>query len=251
MRRRRTEFVGDGASSVYARLFAKPLGTLNQSSLLPLDMCETILAWCGARSHEDAVAEVSRLATLYESYVVRSDVQLADLAPTARRHMQEVKLIGTPAAKASARATALRIREISAERAKYEKLAAKCSAEAKKLRDLHEFRATVTALGHLNRLLRKTDTDAIMRGAENAVADGEGATATIDGIGQLLSAEPAVDVDEDELMRELEMLAGTPSATSAPEVEVITVERKQLTPVAPKALSSAEYMRQLLAQTVS
>ena len=220
-------------------------------SALP-SVCDIFTACSGGKSrHDEAVAEVSKLATLYESYVVRADVQLADLAPTARRQLKEVRSLNTPAVKAAARATALRIREITAERAKYEKLASKCNAEAKKLRDLHEFQATVSALGHLNKLLRRTDADALMRGAENAVADGEGATATIEGIGHLLGGEASgtavPEVDEDELMMELEAIAGTAPIVGAPEVEVIGVPAPNAA-VAPKPVSSTEYMRQLLGQ---
>lgn len=151
-----------------------------------------------------------------------------------------------PAAKTAVRTMALRIREISVEKAKYEKLAAKCSAEAKKLRDLHEMQATVSALGHLNRIMRRADTDSLMRGAENAVADGEGASATIDGIGQLLGNDQAlssIDVDEDELMHELEMIAGTAAVTSPPEEVGMPMS------TGPKSVASSEYMRQLLGQT--
>lgn len=211
-------------------------------------MCDAVTAWlkkCSGGSHEDAVREVSRLATLYGSYVVRAEVEISDLTPIARKHLNDVRLLNTPAAKAAARTTALRIREITAEKAKYESLALKCSAEARKLRDFQEFNTTVAALGQLNRLLRRTDASSIMKNAENAVADSEGATAAIDGIGNLLGSQNSVDIDEDELMRELELIAGT-AHVQAPEqcaVETVTVVG---VPTFARPVSQGEYMKKLL-----
>lgn len=190
--------------------------------------------------------EMSHLGTLYASYVVQAETELAELAPVARRQIAEFGASkGNERLRKNALLTAQKARDLNARLLKYEHLSKKCNEHTQKLREIHEINMTVSAFGRLNRYLRRSDTAALMRGAEDAVADSEGVSKNISSIGDLLASSPAegIEVTEEDLMRELEELAGAHVIMDAPKL----VQLAEPAPNRVVTVQPAEYMRTLLA----
>ena len=187
-----------------------------------------------------------RLGTLYASYVVQADTELAQLAPEAKVLCGAYKANPkNEAAKKAACVVALRIRKLRDRRHKYQHLSERCRDEGEKLQEIHEMNATIGAFSHLNRILKRADITSLVRGAENAVADAEGVSEHLNEIGKLIGtpAGTSVELSDEELMAELELISGEASAAVVVEAPVpVAVATARPTPV-----SATEYMRTLLA----
>lgn len=188
-----------------------------------------------------------RLGTLYASYVVQADTELAQLAPEARSLLGSFKANPkNEAAKKAACGVAARIRKLKERRHKYQHLSERCRDEGEKLQEIYEINATIGAFSHLNRILKRADITNLVRGAENAVADSEGVSEHLNEIGKLIgtpAGSATIEFSEEELMAELELISGEANAAVMVEAPVpISVAIGRPTPV-----SSAEYMRTLLA----